>query len=1128
MIAFLVFISCIPIATAPVWYGSGDDTGLVGKWSCEGNFKDSSGQGNHGTQSGGVTITSGVKGRACGFDGIDAYITGNGANLPNVGNAGNATIIAWVKPNTANERTIFNKGSNGACFNYGMTLTSGVLKARVNSDYTLGGNLSNSLDVWTHLAIVYNASGAYGYVNGAFVGNHSSATTTTCATLNWVIGTRAYNSITEMWNGSIDEVRIYNRSLSASEISSLYNTSKTYHVRVKTTPTQGGLNDTPAPTLSDETGLVGWWKMDGDATDSSGQGNTGTISVATNTSSGRWSGAYNLDAGNPYIALSNTEVLNSTTTNRTVAAWVKPNNCGESVGVQCRIWSGTSGDGLLSMYQYYNTNYLYCTLKNSTGSYRTSVSLAPLPLGVWSFGTCTYNYNSVCTWVNGIMQGCDVVNTYPSPATGPFYIGTHTGSSSYNFNGTIDEVRVYNRSLSDSEIKELYLSKGLVGYWKMDADQKNSTSTFDSSGYYNHGLISGATLTNEGRFKEGYKFDGVDDFINLSRPTAFQFGTSDMTMSLWVYLKNVSTTRVIFGVFNGTGGSNATEIGVISQKFAALFGASAADINDGATVSINKWYHVVQVKNGDNGYLYINGAPDGTTKTGLSARNLTHNADWCIGRQCKGTSFWVDGYIDEVRIYNRALTAEEVAGLYNGTKSYHIEIKTTPTLGGLNDTPAPTATDETGLVGYWKMDDLTNGNTTDSSGQGNSGVVTGATFNSGRWNKGYSFDGSNDYIYAVNSPSFNSFGVNPFTISAWFKTSSLGYSTIIDNKYAGTNNAGYNFFINTGSSQITFRIANGTTADNTGGSTANINDNKWHFVTGTKNNTGIYMYIDGVIDKTSVASVYSTYNVTNTQALYFGAYAGVAGNGNFNGTIDEVRIYNRSLSADEVKELYLSKGLVGYWKMDADQKNSTSTFDSSGYYNHGLITGAALTGEGRFKEGYKFDGVNDYIDMGDDRDLEFINASFSTSAWVKVAGGQGTFRTILSDYITPGEGGYDLYADSSNQYGVYFRNSTSISNIAASAVTLNSWAHVATSYNRTHAFLCVNGICTSPTAVLDMNIGNTKNFLIGARHAGSVELYFNGTIDEVRIYNRALTAEEVAGLYNGTQTYHWRIKTVPG
>ena len=65
----IVLLCCIAGVSAPVWYGSGDDTGLVGRWSCEGNFMDASGQGNHGTQSGGVTITSGIKGRGCGFDG---------------------------------------------------------------------------------------------------------------------------------------------------------------------------------------------------------------------------------------------------------------------------------------------------------------------------------------------------------------------------------------------------------------------------------------------------------------------------------------------------------------------------------------------------------------------------------------------------------------------------------------------------------------------------------------------------------------------------------------------------------------------------------------------------------------------------------------------------------------------------------------------------------------------------------------------------------------------------------------------------------------------------------------------------------------------------------------------------
>jgi len=54
IIMFLIVL-CSYSAVAPIWYGSGNDAGLVGRWSCEGNFLDSSGQGNNGTQSGGVT-----------------------------------------------------------------------------------------------------------------------------------------------------------------------------------------------------------------------------------------------------------------------------------------------------------------------------------------------------------------------------------------------------------------------------------------------------------------------------------------------------------------------------------------------------------------------------------------------------------------------------------------------------------------------------------------------------------------------------------------------------------------------------------------------------------------------------------------------------------------------------------------------------------------------------------------------------------------------------------------------------------------------------------------------------------------------------------------------------------------
>ncbi|MBD3361431.1 hypothetical protein GF358_01435, partial [Candidatus Woesearchaeota archaeon] len=67
----LLILLIIPIVTAPYWYGTGDDSGLVLHVACEGNFDDRSDLNNDGTQHGGVSITHGVKGRACGFDGID-------------------------------------------------------------------------------------------------------------------------------------------------------------------------------------------------------------------------------------------------------------------------------------------------------------------------------------------------------------------------------------------------------------------------------------------------------------------------------------------------------------------------------------------------------------------------------------------------------------------------------------------------------------------------------------------------------------------------------------------------------------------------------------------------------------------------------------------------------------------------------------------------------------------------------------------------------------------------------------------------------------------------------------------------------------------------------------------------
>jgi PKD repeat protein len=200
---------------------------------------------------------------------------------------------------------------------------------------------------------------------------------------------------------------------------------------------------------------------------------------------------------------------------------------------------------------------------------------------------------------------------------------------------------------------------------------------------------------------------------------------------------------------------------------------------------------------------------------------------------------------------------------------------------------------------------LFEGNSTDTSGNGNNGTVNGATLTADRFgkvNRAYNFNGTNNYIDVGPLPAL---GNNPATLTecAWVSTSKSGGTGI---NYVILSKRHVN---NSEWSTLELLNARGTLVVDDYGyanpirGTSNINDNTWHFVCGTRNNSGYKIYVDGALEgqKTDTRAVSgSTYNM---HIGHQGAWASY-----FNGKIDDVRIYNRALSAAEIVLLYQDSG----------------------------------------------------------------------------------------------------------------------------------------------------------------------------------------------------------------------------
>lgn len=229
-------------------YSAPNEAGLVGYWKMdEGgltNVIDYSGNGNNGTNINGATLTNGVVGGALGFNGMSQYIA-----IP-ITNLSQGTISAWAYPNLTGSSSnyIVCRGHNGGgffqnfilgpdgvsntvwriqCADSGGTVlavSSGVYIVKTNWQFVCGTFSNNASSTTCNI-----------YVNGILAGT-ATRTTGTLGTLPQTTDIGAYDGALNFFNGFIDDVRIYNRVLSATEITNLYNFRQTTYLINGTTP----------------------------------------------------------------------------------------------------------------------------------------------------------------------------------------------------------------------------------------------------------------------------------------------------------------------------------------------------------------------------------------------------------------------------------------------------------------------------------------------------------------------------------------------------------------------------------------------------------------------------------------------------------------------------------------------------------------------------------------------------------------------------------------------------------------------------------------------------------------------------------------------------------------------------
>jgi len=223
--------------------------------------------------------------------------------------------------------------------------------------------------------------------------------------------------------------------------------------------------------------------------------------------------------------------------------------------------------------------------------------------------------------------------------------------------------------------------QGIVGWWKLD--EGAGTSALDSSDHGNHGLLCGSPQWVAGKIGSALKFDGTDDYVDCGNSDVLNFGIGDWTVSAWIRTIQSSIGEENKGTIFANGGDYG---GGIRYKLALgerILGAITLTTDDHSVkceatgsvlVNDDSWHHVLGMRNGTDLFVYIDGVldgcstvPDGYDLSGTSQCNAYIGV---IRNRSNGILIkHFEGLIDEVRVYNHALTEREVKELYESTKS---------------------------------------------------------------------------------------------------------------------------------------------------------------------------------------------------------------------------------------------------------------------------------------------------------------------------------------------------------------------------------------------------------------------------------------------------------------------------
>ena len=616
-------------------------------------------------------------------------------------------------------------------------------------------------------------------------------------------------------------------------------------------------------------------------------------------------------------------------------------------------------------------------------------------------------------------------------------------------------------------------------------------------------------------------FDGVDDKVTIAVDPV---DDEPITISAWVKLDTTTQVGGIFNIEGDEAGSGNEGFGllVVNGEFWAY--SQEVGIFDKAvstsTLNTTEWWHVCGVfRSPTDREIYINGTSEGTNTTSVNpSTTIIDNA--CIGNRANTNNDQdFSGKIADVRIYDTDLTASQISDLYAGTNI------------------------TTNLVGHWLTDA---DNLLDAAGT-NHGTNYGSKYSYDNpsppvefGSASRFFDGVDDYV-SLPSGAYQAFSSgDDFTVACWCKPSvSISSSSMVIGFVGNSvfSRPQINLFCKSdGSLSVSVRQQADSNTNNVSTSGTDYRGG-WHHVAMTYrgSDSRVELFIDGssVGTDTTHSLTFATSDFDEGNIGALGA-TGAAYDGFFNGLVADVRTYNAILGDSNIADLYngtnITTNLVGHWLTNNDDvEDKAGTNDGTNFGSTYSYDNPPMDLVPSRQASRDFDGVSDYIDLGDSDDFSFGDGSndspFSISAWIKP--NAGSFRILTKYNNDTNTREYTFTIDSSNRLIALLydqSNSNTIVRRCSSNLMSNyfgQWVHVVMTYDgsSTHAGLkCFinkvreDDLSTGSGSYVSMENTN-ESAKIGVN--GSTA-YSNGKKADVRLYNSELSTTDILNIYNGT------------